>query len=279
MGRQRFRGQILYEPSGRALETARFIFGGVKPIIVCNTAKSCSHMCSYCYCPTVLKMTKEQFHTKVELKNRVIEKVDKDMDRIKLRDDFDPRFLYLSFVGDPFFNGRPDLQSMTTLVMERARHEGYSLCTLTKGEYLTEKIHYKEVIPDWYGISCVSISEEFRLEHEPGSARFADRLSCATRMKELGAKTWASMEPYPTPNIHKQDLEAVLIALRDIAQVDKIIFGRWNYDPRTKGRENELFYIEAAERVVKFCHDNKIGIKVKDDILKTVDIDDQHRLR
>lgn len=277
--RQRFRGQILYEPSGRALETARFIFGGVKPIIVCNTAKSCSHMCSYCYCPTVLKMTKEQFHRKVELKNKVLEKVDKDMDRIKIRDDFDPRFLYMSFVGDPFVNGRADIQDMTTLVMERARHEKYTICTLTKGEYLTEKIHYTEIIPDWYGISCISISEEFRRQYEPGSVKFSKRLVCANKMNEKGAKTWASMEPYPTPNIHKQDINAVLIALRDIAQVDKIIFGRWNYDTRTKGQEAELFYVETAEEVVSFCHDNKISVKVKDDILKTVNEDERNRLR
>lgn len=281
MTRQKFRGNILYEPSGRALETARFVFGGVKPIIVCNLAKSCSHMCSYCYCPTVLKMTKEQFHKPVELKNKVLEKVDKDLDRIKLRDDFDPRFVYLCFVGDPFVNGRPDIQDMTTLVMERLRHEGYTICTLTKGSYMTDKIHYPPVTPDWYGISLVSLDEKFRREHEPGATKFSDRLAGAQAMSDEGARLWVSMEPYPTPNLSDQNINYVLEQIDRLTngEIEKLIFGRWNYDTRTKGQEAELFYIKTAETVVDFCKEHGIIVKVKDDILKTVDEGDQHKLR
>ena len=265
---KRFRGNILYEPSGRALETAKFIAGDNEPIIVCNTAKSCSHMCSYCYCPTVLKMPRGDFHKKVELKHRVLEKFDKDMNKIEHMKDFNPRWIYFCFVGDPFIYGRPDLHETTNILMQRARDQGLKIITLTKGTFEFEKIQTEPVIPDWYGISLVSINEAFRQQYEPGSAKFSKRLAKAHHVFEKGARTWVSMEPCPTPNIFEQDIRPILITIRDVVKAEKLIFGRWNYDERTKGQEWEEWYIEQGWEVGNWCQENNIEVKIKDDILK-----------
>lgn len=280
--RQRFRGHIVYEPSGRALETARFIAGGVKPIVVANTCKTCSHMCSYCYCPTVLKVPKEKFHVKAELKNRTVQKVDMDLEKIKMREGFDPRTFYMSFISDPYMYGRPDIQDVTNIVLDRVRQfdNRIKIITLTKG-FLSSKIHYPPIIPDWYGISLVSMDEKFRREYEPGAAKFNERLAGAREMAENGSKIWVSMEPYPTPNISDRNVQHTLELMDDLSdgKIEKLIFGRWNYDQRTKGQENTDFYIETAKKVVAFCHDNDISVKVKEDILKTVDEDVMGELR
>jgi DNA repair photolyase len=276
--RDRFRGHVLYEPSGRALETARFIVGGVKPIIVCNTTKTCSHMCDYCYCPQVLKVTKEQFFRPSELKDRILERFEKDIVAIDKRNDFNPKALYMSFVGDPFTNGRADIQDMTTLIMKKALLNNLEICTLTKGAYLVDKIHYEPVYPNWYGISVVSLDEEFRKAHEPGTEKFSRRTMIAGEMFNAGSNTWASMEPWPVPSIHKQSVLPVLTELRDVAHVSKIIFGKWNYDKRTVGAINDRYYFETALTVVGFCKDNGIAVKVKDDILNKVTEEDRKEL-
>ena len=56
----------------------------------------------------------------------------------------------------------------------------------------------------------------------------------------MGVKTWVSMEPYPTPNLVKQDIDSILDR---IAFADKIVFGKMNYNSEaTKFEDNEGFY-------------------------------------
>ena len=65
------------------------------------------------------------------------------------------------------------------------------------------------------------------------------------------------MEPYPTPNLVKQDL---LEILNEISFVDNIIFGKLNYNVKSRISENnEKFYEEQANIVENFC--KKKGIK------------------
>ena len=59
------------------------------------------------------------------------------------------------------------------------------------------------------------------------------------------------MEPYPTPNIVKQDINKIL---ERIGFADKIIFGKMNYNPAvTKFQQAEAFYSECSSTVIDFC--------------------------
>lgn len=84
-----------------------------------------------------------------------------------------------------------------------------------------------------------------------------------------GLKTWVSMEPYPTPNLSKQDLSEIL---EKISFVDKIIFGKLNYNVRVSdSRDNNDFYNNCANAVIDFCEKNKIEHHIKYGTKKTND--------
>jgi hypothetical protein len=69
------------------------------------------------------------------------------------------------------------------------------------------------------------------------------------------------MEPYPTPNIIKQDLMAILEA---VSFVDKIVFGRLNYNVKSSEfKYNKEFYNSLALTVAKFCRNNRIDCHIK----------------
>lgn len=69
------------------------------------------------------------------------------------------------------------------------------------------------------------------------------------------------MEPYPTPNLVRQDLTAIL---DKISFVDKIIFGKLNYNIRvTEFQDNKNFYDECANTVIDFCDKNNIDYHIK----------------
>ena len=80
-----------------------------------------------------------------------------------------------------------------------------------------------------------SLDENFHKEFEPGSASYKDRIDSLKHLYDKGFKTWVSIEPYPTPNIIRQDLMKILEA---ISFVDKIIFGRLNYNVKSSGAYN-----------------------------------------
>jgi hypothetical protein len=70
------------------------------------------------------------------------------------------------------------------------------------------------------------------------------------------------MEPYPPPNIVKQELHAILEA---IAFTDKIVFGRWNYNAQvTEYKEHREYYNELAQQIIAFCMQNEIKYHIKD---------------
>ena len=69
------------------------------------------------------------------------------------------------------------------------------------------------------------------------------------------------MEPYPTPNLIKQDLMDILEA---VAFVDKIVFGRLNYNVKSSEfKYSKEFYNSLASAVVKFCKKNRIACYIK----------------
>ena len=69
------------------------------------------------------------------------------------------------------------------------------------------------------------------------------------------------MEPYPTPNLIKQDLMEILEA---VSFVDKIVFGRLNYNVKSSEfKYSKEFYNSLASAVVKFLQENRITCHIK----------------
>ena len=96
---------------------------------------------------------------------------------------------------------------------------------------------------------------------EPGAAPLAERLAALKALGDAGCKTWVSMEPYPTPNVCKQELQPILDA---VSFADQIVFGRVHYDKRTSAyKDLNAFYRGAAEQVRAYCAENGIDCHIK----------------
>ena len=122
-------------------------------------------------------------------------------------------------------------------------------CVLTKGLLPIElKDLYSE---NEYGITLISLDEDYRERIEPGAASYTDRLVALKALHDAGCKTWVSIEPYPTPNLIKQSLREILEAVNF---TDRIIFGRTNYNKTISAyKDNKHFYNECAKEVIDFC--------------------------
>jgi hypothetical protein len=144
--------------------------------------------------------------------------------------------VHLSFTTDPFMydaSTHAPLGSMvelTTAIIRRLNDEGIRVTTLTKGIYPDEFIGQASSLHDQnqYGVSAVSLSEDFREKWEPGAAPIASRIASAKKLADAGACTWASIEPYPTPNVDPSSGD-IRPLLNSLGFVQKAVFGRWNY--------------------------------------------------
>ena len=225
-----------------------------------NHVLGCSHGCKYpCYALMIAKRfgkvkTYEDW-CKPKIVANAIELLNKEIPKLKDK----IQSVHLCFSTDPFMYGYPEIAQMSIDIIRTLNAAGIKCTALTKG-VLPEEL--AQLSPDnEYGITLVSLDEDFRLNMEANSAPHMDRINSLRRLHELGCKTWVSIEPYPTPNIIEQDYAPILEA---VSFVDKIIFGKMNYNgDATKYNGNKTFFNQLAQQTIDFCqaHNMKYHIK------------------
>ncbi len=225
-----------------------------------NHIQGCSHGCKYpCYAYLLKKRfgvvkTYEDWISPCIVEN-TLELLDKEIPKFKDK----IQSLHLCFTTDPFMYGYNDIKELTLKVIGKLNDSGIKCSVLTKGLLPLELSNYSK--ENEYGITIVSLDENYRKNYEPGAAPYVERLAALKALHESGCKTWVSIEPYPTPNIIDQNIMDLLYA---VSFTDKIIFGRTNYSKEISDyKQNKLFYNKQAKTVIEFCKQNSINYHIK----------------
>jgi three-Cys-motif partner protein len=181
----------------------------------------------------------------------------------------DIKFVHLSFMTDPFMYDKdtqklvPEVFDLTMRIIDRLNKEKIKVTTLTKGYYPIDIIQNNFLKDNEYGITLVSLSESFKNNFEPFSAPYGIRIDSLKKLHEVGLKTWVSIEPFPTPNLDETAMNIENL-LQKISFVNKIIFGKLNYNVQSsRYKDNDVFYGDAAAKVIGFCKKNNISYHVK----------------
>lgn len=225
-----------------------------------NHVLGCAHGCNYpCYA-FLLKKRFGQVKAYEEwvqpyLVSNTLELLDKEIPKMKDK----IQSVQLCFTTDPFMYEFDEIAQMSIEVIKKLNASGIKCTVLTKGILPIELAELS--LENEYGITLITINEEYRKRMEPGSAACKDRIEAMLKLHEKGCKTWVSIEPYPTPNIIQQSLNEILDA---VSFTDKIIFGRMNYNKEVSHYyEHKQFYNKKAEEVINFCTANGINYYVK----------------
>jgi DNA repair photolyase len=228
-----------------------------------NHVEGCSHGCNFpCYAFNLAKrFGKVKTYNdwcKPKLVKNALELLDKEIPKYKN----DIKFVHLCFMTDPFMYKYPEIVDMTLKIINKLNSNGIKCTILTKGIYpksLSNTNKYSD--ENEYGITLVSLDPKFKEKFEPYSAPYKGRIKSLKILHDAGLKTWVSMEPYPTPNLVKQNLIEIL---KEISFVDNIIFGKLNYNcESTAFKENKIFYEIQARIVEEFCKKNGIRYHIK----------------
>jgi len=226
-----------------------------------NHVLGCAHGCKY---PCYAFLQKKRFGQvetygdwcKPYLVSNTMELLEEEIPRFKEKIES----VQLSFTTDPFMYGYKEIADMSMRAIRRLNADNIKCCVLTKGLLPIELVDLYE--ENEYGITLISLDENYRKKMEPGAAKYEERLAALRALHYAGCKTWVSIEPYPTPNLIKQDLNKILA---EVSFTDRIIFGRTNYSKEVNAyKEHKHFYNEQANLVMKFCEENGIQYHIKE---------------
>lgn len=225
-----------------------------------NHVQGCSHGCLYpCYAYLMAKRfgRVKSYAEWCEplLVENTLELLQREVPRLRGK----IKTVQLCFTTDPFMYGYDDVRKMSLDAICLLNDAGIPCVVLTKG--LLPELLAGMDNRNSYGITLVSLDEEYRKRMEPGTAPYAERLTALKRLHDSGCTTWVSMEPYPTPNLVDQSLSEVLDA---VSFVDRIVFGRTNYSTTVSSYPHaKEWYNEQVREVTTFCEEHGIDLHVK----------------
>lgn len=226
-----------------------------------NHVQGCAHGCKYpCYAFLMAKrfgkVKSYEEWTEPSLVENALELLEKEIPKFKDK----ITFLHLCFTTDPFMYEYEEISNMSVEIIKMLNANGIKCSALTKGLLPIELAELSK--ENEYGITLISLDEIFREAIEPNAAPYKDRIERLKALHGKGCKTWVSIEPYPTPNIIEQDFTAILEA---VGFVDKIIFGRTNYNSEvTKYKNVKQYYNDLSRQVIDFCTLRDIAFHIKE---------------
>lgn len=232
-----------------------------------NHAEGCSHGCKYpCYA-MMMKIRFGKFKNyedwcEPRLVENAMELLEKEIPIYKRK----IKSVQLCFSTDPFMYGKDEICEMSLKIIERLNKENIKCTALTKGILPKELANFSK--DNEYGITLISLNEKFREEMEPGSAPYKDRIASLKYLHDKGCKTWVSIEPYPTPNFIQQDLQEIL---DELSFVDKIIFGRLNYNAKVSlYKDYKTFFNDMANLVINYSKLNNKQFHIKEGTITNI---------
>jgi DNA repair photolyase len=223
-----------------------------------NHVQGCAHGCLYpcyafCMARSYGRCTDYEDWRHPRLVANAAELLAKELGRPRRR----PDSVHLCLTTDPFMKGWPEVTRMSLELIALINSKGIPASVLTKGT-LPGELADRTLFPEdnVYGISLVSLSENFRRRWEPGAAPYAERIEALRRLHDKGRSTLVHIEPYPTPNLAEQDLTEIL---EEVAFVDSIYFSGWNYNALARQyARREEYYRRQARIVRRFCREKGI---------------------
>jgi len=234
-------------------------------VFVINHVEGCSHGCKYpCYAQLIKRKDYETW-CKPKLIENTLELLDKEIPKYKDK----IKRVHLCFSTDPFMYNQPEVTEMTLEIIRKLFLSEIPYKTLTKGFMPCEELmNFEEINRKYkclyrenhYGISLVSLNEDFRLEYEPFAAPYEHRIIALEYLSEHNCYTYVYMEPF-SPEI--TSFEEFKIMLDKISFVKKIYFGSWQYNKRYSNKTEFQKYIEY---ITRFCGERSIELKIKKEV-------------
>ena len=185
-GKKMFKGKSIYNPSGKAGEYSYW---------ACNFYVGCSNECTYCYLKKgrgakILGGNKPELKKCFKNSENAIEIFEKEL--LKNKTELQEHGLFFSFSTDPLLN---DTKMLTVDAIEVCQKYKVPVKLLTKRADFFTFINVMNM-GEWdNNIIAFGFTLTGHDELEPKASKNYERIEAMKKCKELGYKTFASIEP------------------------------------------------------------------------------------
>ena len=224
----------IYEPKGAAGEYCHW---AINPYLGCN------HGCYYCYGPSVLHRSHEEYMN-VQQRPGLLQALKKQLSSGTFKNEM----IHIGFVCDPY---PADTDTTPTReIIKIIKDSGNHVQILTKGGERASRDYDLLGEGDTFGVT-ISCSEEMRLEVEPNAAPIYERILSLKFAKNHGIKTWISAEPVLEPKMIYDLIEA-------INYIDLYKIGKLNYHP------SDINWKEFGQKCEALCKQHRRNYMIKE---------------
>lgn len=231
---------VIYQPRGAAREYSEMAL---------NIYKGCPHGCVYCYAPSCLQRTKEDFHSTFAPRKDIVNLVQKDL--IEMKEAKDKRAVLLCFTCDPYPGEYNDnIYTQQVLELFKAYNQPFQL--LTKGGMKAARDFHLYKKSDSYAATLTLLDESASLKWEPDAPLPLDRIASLRKAKEKGINTWVSFEPVIDP----EQVYAMYELTKDFVDLYKI--GKLNH------YKNDTNWKLFGETMIEKCKKDGKEYLIKD---------------
>lgn len=238
---------VIYEPTGKAREYSE---------LAINLYTGCSHKCRYCYCPSIMRKTLEEWSSKPYARTRIIKQLENDCK--KADDKMKNKELLFSFMSDCYQNEESAFLTREALLI--VEYYGFKKVNiLTKAGFRTVKdFDIFERNKNWkFGSTIIFRNEDLRNEWEPGAPSISSRYEAVKIAKSKGIYTWVSIEPVV-------DTKEALKVIQDLTPfVDLWKVGKLNHFKEIESKIDWKQFLKDAKEELKGC-----DVYWKKDLLK-----------
>jgi len=237
----------IYKPKGKALEYS-------PDALALNIYTGCPHSCTYCFAPSVLRKSREEFHSHVEPRKSIIEATAKQIER----EGITGKLIHLSFVCDPYPVGYDT--TVTREIIKLIKGSGNHVQILTKGSEIAARDHDLLDSNDWFGVTYTGGLDDvgYQDDCEPYASDNYDRMTTLALAKYCRIKTWVSCEPVI-------DETGIYNSIKCYDFIDLYRIGKMNYHP------SDINWGEFGHKCVELCKKHRRNYYIKDDLRKEME--------
>lgn len=217
---------VIYRPQGRAAEYAEWALRGI--------FTGCPHCCAYCFASRALRLEREEFHSRVEVRKNFLKRLDADLRSIKRKGGWPEENgpVLLCFTCDPLPCGvqNEHLQEVTYEVLAALSDAQIPVTLLTKnGAAAREWINGWHLRRDEFATSIVFTATRTGVgaEWEGNAPNVPWRWYALREAHDASLRTWVSVEPVIDPD----EALAVIRRGQELGVVGHYKIGPLNHHP------------------------------------------------
>ncbi|MEF8832054.1 MAG: radical SAM protein [Candidatus Thermoplasmatota archaeon] len=227
-----------------------------------NPYRGCSHGCTYCYGPCVLR-EERTWGKFLDVKRNIPNVLSKELKKKE------KGMVRIGSVTDPYQEAEEKFE-LTRRCLEQLSKHDFPVLIQTKSGLVNRDIDLLKKMDSDIGFTITSLDENFRKKFEPNAPPISERLSAIRELKEENLDVWVFIGPlFPYLNDGKEDLIRLKETIESL-NIEEVYLDKLNMRERVWDNIKSLLEPKMQEKYKNIYFDNDDYFKKKKEMYESI---------